>query len=200
MYELYYKTLSTNPLISKAVLCGGDTDSFFLALYTEPSVTLDDIFLSISHVFDSSNYPDTHPLYSLRNKAKPGCFKDESAGRRLKDFVLLRPKMYSMKYEDPTKDGIRRTKGVQKCIVRRFTHEDYRKVFDSVSESTVLMTNIRSRKHIIKTESRRKRALSMWEDKRFWVDKNYSVPYGYMNKVPLPPPKRHRPLPASGDC
>ena len=199
MYELYYKTLSKNLLISKAVLCGGDTDSFFLALYSEPSVTLDDIFLSMSDVFDSSNYPDTHPMYSTCNKAKPGCFKDEAAGRKLKDFVLLRPKMYSMKYEEPTKDGIRRAKGVQKCLVRRFTHDDYRKVFDSISENTVSMTNIRSHNHIIKTETTKKRALSMWEDKRYCVDKNYSVPYGYMNKVPLPPPKRHKALPPSGD-
>ena len=93
-------------LVSKAVLCGGDTDSFFLALYTAPSVSIDDIFLSLPDVFDASNYPDTHPLYSLRNKAQPGCFKDESGGKKLNDFVLLRPKMYSMNYEDPAMGGI----------------------------------------------------------------------------------------------
>ena len=108
--------------------------------------------------------------------------------------------MYSMKYANSSIDGIRRAKGVQKCIVRRFTHDDYVKVIDSMSETTVLMTNIRSHKHIIRTETRQKRALSQWDDKRYWVDENFSLPYGYMGEIPLPPPKRHRPLPPSGDC
>ena len=36
MYELYYETLTNHPLISKAVLCGGDTDSLLFSFVYSP--------------------------------------------------------------------------------------------------------------------------------------------------------------------
>ena len=85
MYTLYYKILHSCPLIRQPDLVGGDTDSFFLALHTDQNVSLSDIFQYLTQYFDSSNYPQDHPLYSTVNKAKLGCFKDESAGKVIEE-------------------------------------------------------------------------------------------------------------------
>ena len=162
-------------------------------------MTINDVMKDLSPKLDSSNYPTNHPLYSTVNKARLGCFKDETGGKILKEFILLRPKMYSMCYEDEDTVGIRRAKGIQTHVVRNLSHQDYLNVYNSTGETAHDMNTIESKAHIIRTKSFRKRSLSIWEDKRFWVDKNFSVPYGFMKEVPGPNPKHHRTLPPSGD-
>lgn len=43
--------------------------------------------------FDTSNFPESSPLHSKKNKAVPGYFKDETAGYPIKSFVGLRSKV-----------------------------------------------------------------------------------------------------------
>ena len=69
-----------------------DTDSLAYEIETE------DIYKdmeSFHDVFDFSEYPTDHPLYSLKNKKLSGKFKDELKGQSISKFVGLRPKMYS---------------------------------------------------------------------------------------------------------
>ena len=198
MYQLYYETIQTCPLINKTRLCGGDTDSLFLCLYTSPTVTLDDILLQLRDKFDSSNYDKDHPLYSLENKARLGCFKNECGGRTLEEFLLAKPKAYSMLYLNES-SSIKRLKGVPKAIVKNFTHEHYREAYNDDFESVEHFTLIQSKNHQVETANKRKRGRSFWEDKRCWLDKNFSLPYGHY-KLDLPPPcKRRHILPISGD-
>ena len=56
------------------LLVAGDTDSFFLALHCNKHISLSDILISLQQYSDSSNYPSDHPLYSVANKARLGCF------------------------------------------------------------------------------------------------------------------------------
>ena len=111
MYNLFYHILPQCPLIKKLQLVGGDTDSFFLTIATDTHITLSDVFNNLAQHIDTSNYPPSHPLYSTRNKARLGCFKDETAGQTLEEMILLRPKMYSMKYKD-SDTSIKRAKGI----------------------------------------------------------------------------------------
>ena len=53
MYNLYYKILRQCPLIRKAELVGGDTDSFFLSLHTDRQVTIEDVFRDLSTYLDT---------------------------------------------------------------------------------------------------------------------------------------------------
>ena len=198
MYNLYYNTLRKCPLIQKAELVGGDTDSFFLALHTSKEVGLNDVFQNLSHCFDSSNYPQNHPLYSIANKARLRCFKDEAAGKIIEEMILLRLKMYSMKYLGE-ESGIKRAKGISYKLVRNTSHEKYREAFLNQNENTYEMTILRSELHTVRTVTFKKRGLSAWEDKRCWLDPNSSVPHGsYLSGLP---PKRRRvfPTPYSGD-
>ena len=64
-------------------------------------VQTDDIYEDMKSVaeemFDSSDYPTTHPLYSETNKKRVGCWKDEnSSGSPISEFVGLWAKLYSI--------------------------------------------------------------------------------------------------------
>ena len=74
-------------------LCMTDTDSFLV------EVTARDIYEDMGkfrHMFDTSNYPLNHPLYSEVNKKVLGKFKDECPANPPKEYVGLKPKMYSL--------------------------------------------------------------------------------------------------------
>jgi hypothetical protein len=198
MYELFYETLPQCSLINKLKLLGGDTDSFFLEIHTSKDISLSDIFKELSCYIDTSNYPLSHPMYSIQNKAKLGCFKDESCGRAIEEIIMLRPKMYSLKFKNDV-NTIKRAKGITRSVVTRLNHNEYRAVFEQLYTTKVDMTVIQSRNHSLNTVTFRKRALCAWEDKRVWIDVNESLPHGNVGS-PVPPPKRRRiALPPSGD-
>jgi len=137
-------------------------------------------------------------MYSTVNKAKLGCFKDETAGQTLEEMILLRPKMYSMKYKD-TLRSIKRAKGISKHVVNNMKHEQYAEAFEEQKTTRVQMTIIHSKQHAIQTTTFNKRALSAWEDKRCWISENESLPHGHVDS-PVPMPKRRRVMvPVTGD-
>ena len=199
MYNLFYNILPQCPLIKQLHLIGGDTDSFFLTIATDTNITLSDVFNNLTQHIDTSNYPPSHPLYSTVNKAKLGCFKDETAGQPLEEMILLRPKMYSMKYKD-SDTSIKRAKGISMHIVKnKLKHDSYREAFEEQKTTRVQMTILRSKLHTIQTTRFNKRALSAWEDKRVWLNENESLPHGHVDS-PVPMSKRPRiALPVSGD-
>ena len=197
MYEFYYDTILTCPLFHRVELIGGDTDSFILKLTIEKKYDTDDVYKYLGNQFDSSNYPADHPLFSSTNKAKLGCFKDECAGKRIKEAILLRPKMYSLKLANDK--SIKRAKGISKSIVRNMKHKLYRKVFKHQRISSVNMTILKSKTHEVKTTTFAKRGLSAWEDKRCWMSSNMSLPHGHPDTQVPPLKKRKLSLPPSGD-
>ena len=73
---------------------------------TAQNVSLNDVFRALRSYLDSSNYPQDHPLYSASNKAKLDCFKDEASGREISEMILLRPKMYSMRFAGESDDQV----------------------------------------------------------------------------------------------
>ena len=66
-------------------------------------IETDDVFKDIarneSH-YDTSNYPNGHPLNSNANKKALGKMKDECAGTLIAECVCLRQKMYSIMRAD----------------------------------------------------------------------------------------------------
>ena len=199
MYKLFYKKLPACPLIKKLELAGGDTDSFFLSITTDLGVELTDVFQSLGQYFDSSNYEGTHKAFSVLNKARLGCFKDECRGNTLKRMILLRPKMYSMEYVNDSLASINRGKGLSKSVVAAYLPSDYLSAYEEAKEIWCSMTILRSRCHTIQTVTLNKRGLSCWEDKRCWLSPNESVPYGHYSSG-VPQAKRRRlEMPQYGD-
>ncbi|GFT03196.1 uncharacterized protein TNCV_3610571 [Trichonephila clavipes] len=66
------------------------------------------------HFFDTSDYPQTHPLYCEINKKVFGKMKDELSSSLALEFVGLKPKMYSLKSAEKEK---KTAKGVSKILL-----------------------------------------------------------------------------------
>jgi len=97
MYDFHYSHMMPKYGPEKAKLLITDTDSLTY------KVTTPDLYQDMKqdlHLYDTSSYPQDHPLYSAVNKKVIGKFKDETGGLPITEFVGLRPKMYSIKLED----------------------------------------------------------------------------------------------------
>ena len=196
MYELRYHHLTQYEQLfnGQIRIAGGDTDSFFLCVdgidvnaQLLPQMLKDGLL-------DSSNYPTSHPLYSTACKAKLGCIKDEAEGHAFMEWVLLKPKCYSMKaYTGKDK---RRAKGVRRfTLAHAICHDDYLKAFQDQVSFAHLQRRIGSERHQNYTLQYEKQTLTFWEDKRAWVEENVSVPYGNhgLTSERRPPLKRTAP-------
>jgi hypothetical protein len=81
MYRLRYGNLRQyeTMLNGKISVIGCDTDSLFLKLSNIPaSILLQQ--MAQDNLLDTSNYATSHSLYSITNKARLGCIKDEMKG------------------------------------------------------------------------------------------------------------------------
>lgn len=181
MYRMYDMICSCK-LIDKVSLIGGDTDSFFLHLFTRH--TKEEILDLLSDYVDTSNFPPNHPLFSNRNKSKLGCFKDETKGRGIAEFIALCPKLYSFIYEGESSDGIKRMKGIKMYKRDEISHNDYKRAYMDNFQKTIEQNLIRSRKHQLSNIRQKKCELTVLDTKRVWVRPNVSYPIG--NKSHLP--------------
>ena len=92
MYDFFYNHLKKQYRL-KCELLYRDMDSLLLEIET------DDVYKDMEankHLFDTSDYPKEHPLYSSTNKKVLGKMKDECAGTPIAECVCLRPKIYSI--------------------------------------------------------------------------------------------------------
>ena len=103
--------------------------------------------------------------------------KDELGGEIMKEFITLRPKMYSYRVGS---SELKKCKGIKKCVVKKtITFEDYKKcLFEgrNVHRSQLLF---RSNKHEVKTLEVNKLALNSQDDKRISVDGIASYAIGH---------------------
>ena len=103
--------------------------------------------------------------------------KDELGGEIMKEFIALRPKMYSYRVgsSEPKK-----CKGIKKCVVKRtITFKDHKRcLFEgrNVHRSQLLF---RSSKHEVKTLEVNKLALNNQDDKRISIDRIASYAIGH---------------------
>ena len=120
-----------------------DTDSLLYHVETED---LYEDMKEYKHLLDLSDYPKEHPLYDPTNKKVPLTMTDELNGQVMEESVLLRSKMYSIKYQGGNKQS---AKGVLKSVKKTIHHDKYLKcLLESTSERAV-MTRIHSKNHQI---------------------------------------------------
>ena len=201
MYEFHYDVIKAR-YGERAQLCFTDTDSLLYLIQTR------DIYADMkdqSHLYDFSDYPKEHDLYSTANKKVLGKMKDELSGKPICEFVGLRSKMYSIQVGCPTsgKDGgggggeQRKTaKGVKRETIRKcLTHEMFKECLLSGKSFVERMRNIRSYNHNIFSTLQEKVALSAFDDKRYILDDGiHTRAYGhYRNNAPQQQ-QRRRPL------
>ena len=91
MYEFHYDHIK-NEYDSKSKLLFADTDGLLYEIKTE-DVYVD--FSSNKEMFDFINYSTKSKYYDDSNKLVIGKIKDKTGGVPIKEFVGLKPKMYS---------------------------------------------------------------------------------------------------------
>ena len=142
---------------------------------------------------DCSDYPPTHPLFSVQNKKVVGKFKDESRGDIVLEFVGLRPKVYSFTVEPRKRlvDEIsgaaevqehKKAKGVKKCVVKhQLRHQQFVDCLRTEGyQHSVSMTSFQSQKHHVHTITATRRGLCAYDDKKYQVDGLSTLSYGHV--------------------
>ena len=125
MYTYYYNYLKSK-YIDKITLMATDTDSFMYCV--EADDVYRDMYQSI-HLYNTSNYSSDSLLLSNDRKKKVRVMKDDLGGVSMKEFVALRPKMYSFLYTKNDKEiNEKRYKGIFRVVVKKeILHELYKK-------------------------------------------------------------------------
>ena len=180
MYEFYYNKMK-NQYGDRVELLYTDTDSLLLEIQTE------DVYRDMgkhADLYDTSGYPEDHPLHSTANKKVLGKMKDECSGRPIAEYIGLRPKMYSIL--EVGGDNIKKAKGVKKNVVKRhIRHEQYREALFGKKTFRHGMDVLRSEKHHIYGQHLNKVSLSPFDSKR-WIAENGvdTLAYGHADAVP----------------
>ena len=173
MFDFHYKYIK--PKYGKQVkLLFTDTDSLLYEIQTEDFYK--DISGDVKDRFDTSDYPEGHPSGIPRgaNKKILGMFKDEAAGKNIKEFVGLRAKLYSYKMEEGKEN--KKCKGIKKAVVKKsITHEDYKTCLETGKEQLRRQNIIRSYEHVVYTEEVNKIALSAADDKRYLLKDSFDT-------------------------
>ena len=178
MYNFHYNVIK--PIFGDRLhLLYTDTDSFI------HKISSDDVYEELRpharDYFDFSNYPGRHMLKNNCNKKVPGKFKDKSASKCITEFVGLRNKIYSFMLddkEDVRKAEVRVANGVQKSVI--FNDLRFSTYLNCLWNNELKEHNfrtIRSMKHSVATYTQSKIMMCPFEDKRYLLDANNSLPY-----------------------
>ena len=175
MYEFHYDYIKQKYNESDLKLLYMDTDSLVYDIKTEDFYK--DIAEDVETRFDTSGYVPGRPLPIENNRKVFGLMKDELGGKIMKEFISLRPKMYSYRVEE---SELKKCKGIKKCVVKKtITFEDYKRcLFEGINIHRSQMM-FRSKKHKIRTLEVNKLALSREDDKRISIDGIDSLAMGH---------------------
>ena len=168
MYDFYYNHLK-NQYGNRCQLLYTDTDSLLLEIQTE------DVYEDMrSHMdlYDTSDFPREHHLYSETNKKVLGKMKDECAGAPIERYVGLRPKMYCIKmagFAGSSQKEIKKAKGIKKYVVKKQINVQlYEEALFAKKTMKHQMNTLRSEGHNIYAERINKSSLSPLDTKR-WI-------------------------------
>ena len=173
MYDFYYNHLKAN-YGDGVKLCMTDTDSFLLEIAT------DDFYKDMakhSDLFDTSNYPTDHFLFSNANKKVLGKFKDECPGNPPIEYIGLKPKMYSLDLGPKEKKV---AKGVNRSVIRRqLKHRMYKDCLFKKRLYAHRMMRIQSDEHQLSTYGINKISLNPFDDKKYFLSETNNLAHGH---------------------
>ena len=118
MYEFHYDYIK-NKYDNDSKLFT-DTDSLFNEIKTEDAY---EDFSSDKEMLDFSNYSTKSKYYDDSNKLVIGKMKEKTRGVVIKEFVGLKPKMYSFLVGN---NQHKKAKGVNRNVVAAISHNEYK--------------------------------------------------------------------------
>ena len=189
MYDFHYNVMKKlYPENGQLQLLFTDTDSLCYKIETKD---LYEDMKNNKQYFDCSEYPETHPNYSVENKKIVGVFKEEQKGNPIEEMVLIRSKVYKYKvhklFDNIEDKDLNKTtlKGISKTAAKKITLQDYKNCLlidnedRSKMETEVSFSMIKSDYHLLKTITVNKKALSAYDDKRYYLNMIDSLLFGH---------------------
>ena len=132
-------------------------------------------------LYDTSDYPEGHPLHSQENKKVLGKMKDECNGKPISEVVCLRSKMYSILIEGG--GNKKKAKGTTKVVTKKeISHQNYKDALFGKQSYKHGMDMFRSIDHQMYTVHLHKTTLFPFDSKR-WIleDGIHTLAYGHKN-------------------
>ena len=175
MYESYYDTLQPYFGQENIQLHYMDCYSFVLSMKSE-NIIKD--LKNLEDIFDFSNIDENHELYSEKNKKVLGKFKIETPKNIFIDeFVALRSKMYAFKCKDREEDK-NKLKGISKSQSKYIKFEEYKICLDGEElENECVNYILKSINHDMYMQRIKKTTLSIFDDKRNYLNNIISIPW-----------------------
>ena len=175
MYETYYDILQPYFGQENLQLHYMDCDSFILSIKSE-NIIKD--LKNLEDIFDFSNIDENHELYSEKNKKVLGKFKVETPKNIFSDeFIALRSKMYAFKCKDKEEDK-NKLKGISKSKSKSIKFEEYKKCLNGEKfENECVKYILKSSNHDMYIRGTKKTTLSIFDDKRNYLDNITSIPW-----------------------
>ena len=173
MYETYYDILQPYFRQENIQLYYIDTDAFVLSLKTQDIIK---DMKKLEFIFDFSNLDKNHELFSNKNKKQIGFFKIETPKNIwIDEFICLRSKMYAFKCGDDSKNKL---KGISKPQSKTIKFEEYKKCLDGEEYQRECDNYIiRSTNHEMVLQKVKKSTLSIFDDKRCYINNIESIPW-----------------------
>ena len=172
MYETYYDKLQQYFRQKNIQLHYMDCDSFVLSIEAE-NIIID--LKNLEELFDISNLNKNHELFNNKNKKVVGKFKVETPENNwIDEFVALRSKRYAFKCGNNSKNKL---KGISKSYSRNIKFDEYKKCLDG-EEYQYECDNyiLRSINHEMILQKVKKSTLSIFDDKRCYINNIESKP------------------------
>ena len=150
-----------------------NTNSFILSVKTKGIIK---DLKNLEDIFDFSNLDKNHELFSNKNKKVIGKFKIETPKNIwIDEFVCLRSKMYAFKCGDDSKNKL---KGISKSQSKNIKFEEYYNcLFGRKYQKECDNYNIRSINHDMVLQKVKKSTLSIFDDKRCYINNIESEPW-----------------------
>ena len=173
MYETYYNLLEPYFGQENIQLHYMDTDSFVLSVNTKDIIK---DLKNLEDIIDFSNLDKNNELFSNKNEKVIGKVKIETPKNIwIDEFVCLRSKMYAFKCGGDSKNKL---KGFSKSYSKNIKFEEYKKCLDK-KEYQHECDNyiIRSINHEMVLQKVKKSTLSIFDDKRCYINNIESEPW-----------------------
>lgn len=177
VYEYFYFKLK--PIFrNRLQLAYTDTDSYCLHIVSE---NVYEELRQLSDTLDTSNYPKDHFLYSIKNKARLLCIKDECASRLISRGYFVKSKCYAIDIEG--EPGKKKLKGLARnSLNSNIQLDDYQSCIENETRCIYArQINIQAKNFILYTVESRRMALNGFDDKNAYYSSTELTPHGYVS-------------------
>lgn len=174
MQKTFYDVIQPRFGKHKVEVLMSDTDSFLLRIITNKTET--EVMQTLSNIMDFSNYPKNHPLFDNTHAKELGRLKNELPTKEIVSFVGLKSKTYAIKVLDGLVDM--KAKGVPRRTKKKIPFEAMLECLRQMQSHSISFKRIQAKEHIVRMVECQKTAFSSFDDKRFLLCENHSVPYG----------------------